>query len=87
MKTYSEAKDLYIKDHLRKDLSQPERRINALKAIERSIKINAPILLQQSNLFQQYDEYSFFIKYEEWKQTALSNAEKSVIRGLFKFSN
>jgi transcription elongation factor SPT5 len=40
MKTWIEAKNAYTKDHMNKDLKQPERRINALIAIEKAIIFN-----------------------------------------------
>ena len=35
MKNWKQSKDAYIKDHLRKKLTKPEIRLNALKNIEK----------------------------------------------------
>lgn len=86
MKTFKEAKASYINDHLSKDLAQPQRRLNALAAIEDTIMQNEPSLLAAGNLFEKYDKHSFQIQYAEWKNKPLSGAEKSVIVGLFKFA-
>ncbi len=86
MKTFKEAKASYIKDHLSKDLAQPQRRLNALAAIEKTIMQKEPSLLAASNLFEIYDKHGFQIQYAEWKNASLSGAEKSVIVGLFKFA-
>jgi hypothetical protein len=86
MKTFKEAKASYINDHLSKDLAQPQRRLNALAAIEKTIIQKEPSLLAAANLFKKYDKHSFRIQYAEWKNKPLSGAEKSVILGLFKFA-
>jgi len=86
MKTFDAAKKAYVGDHLSKDLAQPERRLNALKAIENLIAAKSPDLLKGVNLFTKYTKDSFAKQYHEWKGSALSSAEKSVITGLFKFS-
>ena len=62
MPTYEEAKNAYIKNHLCKDLKQPIRRINALKAIEVRIKNFYPDLLQANKIFKKYDRSSFSIR-------------------------
>lgn len=86
MNTYYKSKQLYIADHLAKNLAQPERRLNALKAIEKVLKENDLELLNGAGLFEKFDEPGFADQYEKWKSSPLSGAEKSVITGLFKFS-
>lgn len=86
MKTYSTSKQLYIADHLAKNLTQPQRRLDALNAIEQVINKNYPELLDGAGLFLEFDKQGFADQYEKWKSSPLSGAEKSVITGLFKFS-
>lgn len=86
MNTYLKSKQLYIADHLSKKLLQPERRLNALSAIERIIQANSPEILQSDNLFKKFDKNGFLKQYHEWKGKPLSGAEKSVIVGIFKLS-
>lgn len=86
MNTYKDARERYITDHLAKSLTQPERRLNALKAIEQVIKVKDSELLNGIALFEKYDKNGFTVLYEAWKGSSLSSAEKSIITGLFKFS-
>ncbi len=86
MFTYQQVRNFYIHDHLSKNLKQPERRLNALNAIESIIKDKSPDLLNSNHLFKKFNKSSFIEKYSEWKENNLSGAEKSVINGLFKFS-
>lgn len=86
MKTFKEAKAGYLKDHLSKGLKQPQRRLNALASIEKTIIVNDPSLMTGSKLFEEYDNHRFQVLYAEWKNKPLSGAEKSVIVGLFKFA-
>lgn len=86
MKSFEEAKKAYIKDHLEKALEQPDRRLNALKAIEKRISENLPELLREINLFERFEKQDFERQYEKWKGSSLSGAEKSVIVGLYRFS-
>ncbi len=87
MKNYIDAKNAYLSDHLGKKLEQPNRRINALNAIERFVKKNEPDLLTASKLFTNHTRQTFSMLYEKWKGSSLSGAEKSVIKGLFDFSS
>jgi hypothetical protein len=87
MNSYIRSKQLYIADHLSKGLAEPERRLNALKAIEQVINVKNPGLLNGDDLFKKFDKNGFAKQYEIWKGTPLSGAEKSVITGLYKFSN
>ena len=86
MNTYSKSKQLFIADQLSKNLAQPERRLNALKAIEKVLENNDPDLLNGAELFVKYHKTGFADQYEIWKGSPLSGAEKSVIVGIFKFS-
>ncbi|MDY0343371.1 MAG: hypothetical protein RBR28_07345 [Lentimicrobium sp.] len=87
MNSYNKSRQLYIADHLSKNLTQPERRLNALKAIEAVLTNKNPDLMNGAELFVKYDKTGFADQYEIWKGSAISGAEKSVIAGLFKFSN
>lgn len=87
MNPYNKTRQLYIAGHLSKNLTQPERRLNALKAIEKVLKIKNPDLMNGAELFVKYDEVGFADQYEIWKGSPLSGAEKSVITGLYKLSN
>lgn len=87
MKNWIETRKLYIKDHLSKPLIQPQRRINALNAIEKAFKENAPDLFKEQNIFNIIPKDGFLMKYKNWKGAPLSNAEKSVINGLYEITN
>ena len=74
-------------EHLSKNLAESERRLNALKAIEKAMKNNDPDLMTGVEMFVKFNKTRFAEQYEIWKGSSLSGAEKSVILGLFKFSN
>jgi len=86
MKNYREAKRAYIKDHQSKNLKAPQRRLGALDAIEAIIQSEVPELLLANDLFNKFDKSTFTDQYLKWKCKPLSSAEKSVIVGLFQFS-
>jgi hypothetical protein len=86
MKNWQQAKEAFIKDHLSKSLEQPERRLNALKAIEKIFQGKFPELLNDKNVFDNFKKMYFLKLYECLKGRSLSSAEKSVINGLYKFS-
>lgn len=86
MKNWSEAKSAYIKDHLSKPLKQPERRLHALAAIKRAFNEKDSGVLKDKDLFSKLNQDAFLKKYLGLKGKALSNAEKSVIRGIYKFA-
>lgn len=86
MKSYNDAKQAYIEDHIRKHLKQPDRRIRALSAIENALRINEPDLLNGNNLFAKFDINTLKTHCEKLKGVPLSSAEISVINGLFKFA-
>lgn len=86
MKNWKQAKELYLKDHLSKSLEQPERRVNALAAIEKVFKEKFPELLADDNVFVNINKEYLMKLYECLKGTSLNNAEKSVFNGLYKFS-
>jgi hypothetical protein len=87
MKNWIETRKLYIEDHLSKPLIQPQRRINALNAIEKLFQDNASNLLKDKNIFIILSKDEFLKKYKKWKGKSLSSAERSVINGIYKFSN
>ena len=86
MRNWKQAKEAYIKDHLSKTLAQPERRLNALKAIEHVFSQQFPELLADNKVFINIKEMYLIKLYECLKGTSLSSAEKSVFNGLYKFS-
>lgn len=47
MKTYQHTKSLFITDHKRKPLAQPQRRINALYA-NTSTELKKPVINEKS---------------------------------------
>jgi hypothetical protein len=86
MKNWKQAKDAYIKDHLSKELEQPERRLNALKAIEKTFQEEFPKLLKDDEVFNNIKKNYMLKLYECLKSSSLSSAEKSVFNGLYKFA-
>ena len=86
MKTWTEAKNDFVKDHLSKPLKAPNTRLRALGNIETSLRGNNKNLLEGSTIFIKYDELSFRDFYRKLKDNPLNSAEKSVIHGLYKFS-
>lgn len=86
MKNWKQAKEAYIKDHLTKTLDQPERRLNALAAIEKVFSQKFPELLKDDQVFTNIKKMYLVKLYECLKGTTASSAEKSVITGLYKFS-
>lgn len=86
MKNWMQATNGYIKDHLSKKLEQPERRLNALIAIEKIFREKFPELLKDEDVFINISKMYFLKLYECLKGSSLSSAEKSVINGLYKFS-
>jgi hypothetical protein len=87
MKNWEQAKEFYTKDHLVKSLEHPERRLNALKAIEKTFKEKFPELLNDDDVFMNITKMYFLKLYQCLKGSSLSGAEKSVIAGLYKFSS
>ena len=87
MKTWVEAKNAYVKDHLSKPLKAPNIRLNAFKNIELALKEHDRTLLDGISIFKKYNESSLGELYLKLKGKPLNNADKSVIHGLFKFAN
>lgn len=86
IKTYLDAKNAYVKDHLSKPLKAPNIRLGALSNIDEAIKKDNYKLLEGTALFQKYTKESLLDYYLKLKGRPLNSAEKSVIHGLFKFS-
>lgn len=86
MKNWKQSKDAYIKDHLRKELTKPEIRLNALKAIEKIFRETYDEPLRDENVFQNISKTYLMKLYECLKGRVLNGAEKSVFNGLYKFS-
>ena len=84
MNDWEKMKDAYIKDHLSKDLKQPQRRLNALSAIEKLLKENMTELMSKDR-FQALGKEGIMQQLLKLKKSPLSSAEKSVIVGLIKF--
>ncbi len=86
MKTWNQAKESYIKDHLSKPLKTPNIRLNALKNIEETITHNNYKLLMQDDIFKKFTKETLLDYYLKLKGKPLNSAEQSVIHGLYKFS-
>lgn len=86
MKSFQEAKQTYIKDHLSKPLKAPNIRLSALTKIENAIQTAEPEYLMRDNIFKKFDKNAFLDFYASLKGTHLNSAEKSVINGVYKFS-
>jgi len=87
MKDWLETKNIYIKEQVSKKLKQPERRLNALTAIEKVFSEEFPELLKDEGVFRNIKKMYFLKLYECLKGTVLNDAEKSVINGLYKLSS
>lgn len=86
MNTWKITKEKYIRDHNSKPLQQPQRRINALNAIENILQTKYPGLLKDELLFRNMNKADMLYKYQKAKGKPLSGAEKAVIHGLYKYS-
>lgn len=86
MKNWKQAKEAYIKDHLTKQLANPEIRLNALTAIEKNFKEKFPEPLTDEGVFLNIGKLYLMKLYECLKGKVLNDAEKSVFNGLYKFS-
>jgi hypothetical protein len=86
MKTFYEAKKIYIAYHKSQDYKDQERRLNALNALEKEFKYKFPEALQDEDLFANIKKPYFSKLYQCLKGKALNGAEISVINGLYKFS-
>jgi hypothetical protein len=86
MKTWTEAKNDYVKDHLSKPLKAPNIRFKSLENIETALIEKNKNLLNDKTFFKRYNENSLRDYYLKFKGKQLNSAEKSVIHGLFKFS-
>ncbi|MES2776805.1 MAG: hypothetical protein V4722_21685 [Bacteroidota bacterium] len=87
MKNWSQTAKAYTEDHLSKSLAQPERRLNALSAIENKFKEEFPYMLRDENVFRNIQKIYLSKLYECLKGKPLSSAEESVFTGLYKFCN
>lgn len=87
MKNWKQAKGAYIKDHLAKKLAEHSIRLNALKKIEKVFAERFPLPMSDNEVFRNISKRYFFKLYECLKGTLLNGAEKSVINGLYKFSD
>ena len=79
-------KTAYIRDRLSRPLKDPERRQNALKAIETMLQNESPNLLKDPEAFKKINQDDFKNMYSSRKEKPLRSAEKSVINGLYKFA-
>lgn len=86
MKSWKQAREIYIKDHMAKNLADHSIRLNALKRIEEifSEKFSEP--LYDKEVFQNVSKTYLMKLYECLKGYRLNSAEKSVFTGLYKFS-
>ena len=86
MSNWTITKKRYVNIHDQKDLAQPNRRLNALDAIENTLRKEYPELLSDQQLFKNLGEDDFIAKYYQAKGKSLSGAEKSVIKGLYNLA-
>lgn len=86
MKNWTQVAQAYKEDHLSKPLADAERRLSALSAIERVFTMKFPELLKDPAVFVNVTKPYLVKLYECLKGSPLSDAEKSVINGLYKFS-
>lgn len=86
MKSWKQAREIYIKDHMAKTLTDHSIRLNALKRIEGifSEKFSEP--LYDKEVFQNVSKTYLMKLYECLKGYRLNSSEKSVFTGLYKFS-
>ena len=85
--TWEEVRDMYIADHVEKDLKQQERRPNSIKVIEKIFKREIPQIMHTSRYLTWMGKYRIgeVVKSSK-KSKTLSGADESVLNGLFKFS-
>ena len=86
MKTWDEAKLAYLNDHLKKSLKYPDIRLRSLNYIEAALKEQHPHLLDGNKLFTTFNKVEFGALYAHMKGRRLNSSDKSVIHGLYKFS-
>ena len=86
MDNWTKLKTFYVKDHTAKGyLATPERRLNAVDALERLLKQHLPQFIKQPKFLKQIPKEEFVQMVQDKKGSNLSSAEKSVINGLYKF--
>jgi hypothetical protein len=83
MNDWNTIREAYLKDHLSKDLKEPQRRVNALEAIERLLKESKPEIMHPEGL-KNLGKEGVLQQLLKLKKKPLSSAERSVIVGLFK---
>ena len=86
MKTWKEAKLVYLNDHLSKPLKVPDIRLRSLDYIESALKNFSPGLLETNELFTKFSKTECYDLYAKLKGRRINSADKSVIHGLYKFS-
>ncbi len=86
MRNWKQSRELYVNNHLSQQLANPERRLNALKVIERIFKVKYPQPLLDENIFSNISKVYLLKLYECLKEKPLTGAEKSVFNGLYKFA-
>ncbi len=86
MDNWTKLKKLYVDDHRSKEyLTTPERRLNAVDALEKVLKQQLLQFVKQPKFLKQMPKDSFMKMVQEKKGSNLSIAEKSVINGLYRF--
>ena len=86
MKNWKQASELYIRDHLAKNLADHNIRLNAFKRIELTFSEKFSEPLYDKDVFQNVSKPYLMKLYECLKGYDLNSAEKSVFTGLYKFS-
>ena len=87
MKNWEQTKRAFLNDHLSKRLVFPDQKLRSLQYIESAIKRSYPLLLEDKDLFKNLTESDFIELYTSLKGRRINRFDKSVIHGLYKFSN
>ncbi len=74
LSSWNKMKEAYLKDHLSKDLKEPQRKVNALLAIERLLKEKSPDIMNKES-FQKLGKEGVIQQILKMKQSPLSSAE------------
>jgi len=83
---WTKLKNLYVSDHLSKgDLATPQRRLDAIEAIEKILQQYLPQFIKQQKFLKKIPKDEFMQMVRDKKGAKLSGADKSVINGLYKF--
>ena len=85
MDNWKKLKNLYLKDHLNKDLASPQTRVNALERIDKLMNTYFPAYVKQPKFLKQVPKEQFLKELKLKKGADLNSSEESVIHGFYKF--